>query len=768
MNFFRRKSKQTTNVAPADPLPDLIKASEKARHRNYFGMSGASPLLLRRRNVTEAVTELKMPAATAIASDGSSELADDVSATTLAAIKADFNLGVRIQRRRSSIMGVAHIMRRRSTQKGLRADADEPAVAVPELAVVASHSAKTLVDTRRERLPSIGLRRTSEESTSGGGVSSSDESSGGDSDTTLATRDGDELDAIVPDEQSAAECGGQPAHRADNVPAADQSLPAPRSAEASSNKSAVFFIASTELAAVAKVHPQLKENKDGQYSTVSHAAKPSSGGPMSDLVSTSSTGCTASSVPTENTPTIAGHDEATPRRVLSSNSPNDTSSTPSPALALERRGVVLAQSKSVAAAISRAGGEAASSAIRPQRRPLSLRRRKDSANGLSNRLSFMNLGIGNRNHDSNLGQTNGQMDSSRRASFGFGRRSVSLSRRSISSLSHSSLAKDAEKRKMDAWTDDDDEFSAYEYDLSGAYFELPVISSKGVKFPASQEPSKTLPRTTLRSSASPSRDAAESSSRGSRLSSTSTVCEENVLSADQCKRVYVSSMRKLQLQSRRRHGMRSVLHIKNAMTKANDSYAVVSGGCELDTYQLSCEMIAEFYLLGGGRDEAPVERRMRSPSTASSSSERLIARPDYPMRSRSMGSLDSFNISTLLHNPRPVVSVAVASAAADRSDSDSRIITAPMSSPPALADGAASIADKVLAEVFDTAREQDDAILDSELLRFGGGNLIPLASSNDGSTSPPSAYRSYRRRRGGGRRNSPPTAAHSASAVAAM
>ncbi|KAJ2397951.1 hypothetical protein GGI05_000368 [Coemansia sp. RSA 2603] len=783
-------------------------------------MSGAAPLLLRKRNITTTIAEPQMPAASAIASDVNSELADDISATTLAAIKADLDLGVRIQRRRSSIMGVAHIMRRRSTQKGLRIETDEPKVAVPELAVVASHSAKTLVDSRRERQLSIGLRRTSEESTSGssgGGNSSSDESSGGDSDTTLATRDGKELGAIVSNEQSAVECGGQPTHRADNVPA-DQSLSAPRSAEASSNKSAVFFIASTELAAVAKVHTPSTDNNAEQYDIAGHVTKSSSGSPMSDLVSTSNTNCAALSVPTDSISpeavapaTIAVYDEATPSGALFSKSSNCTLPTPSSVLALEKRGAALVQNKpaptaTVAAAISRSGSEVAGSAIRPlvrpQRRPLSLRRRKDSANdglcnqsslhGLSKRLSLINLGIGHRNHDSSSCQADGQVDSSRRASFGFSRRSVSLSRRSISSSLTSSLAKDAEKRKIAAWNDDDDEFSAYEYDLSGAYFELPVISSKGVKFPACNELSKNLAtastaRSTLGSSATRSTKTSEYNSRGSRLSSASTVCEENVLSADQCKRVYVSSMRKLQLQSRRRHGMRSVLHIKNAMTKANKNYAAVSGGCGLDAYQLSFEMIAEFYMLGGGsssRNELTTARRARSSSafcspSPASAPRRLLGRSDYPIRSRSMDSLDSFQISTLLHKPRPVVSVTVASAATDRSESDSdcnepsRIITAPMSSPPALSDGAATIADKVLAEVFDTAREQDDGIIDSELLRFGGGNLIPLVSAeNDSqcgdSSSLPAVYRSYRRKRGGNRRNSPSAAAKSVAVFAAM
>ncbi|KAJ2611028.1 hypothetical protein GGH99_005946 [Coemansia sp. RSA 1285] len=132
----------------------------------------------------------------------------------------------------------------------------------------------------------------------------------------------------------------------------------------------------------------------------------------------------------------------------------------------------------------------------------------------------------------------------------------------------------AEQARMDAWTEDDDDFATSEYDLTGVLFELPTASLLAAE---------------LRPTARKSDDGA----KGSRLSSTSTVVDDSALSAEQSKRLYCASAHKLQWPANRRRGMAALLHIRNAMARANEHYIVASGGRRLSGLTTVHAMVAE-------------------------------------------------------------------------------------------------------------------------------------------------------------------------------
>ncbi|KAJ2602354.1 hypothetical protein H4R99_002713 [Coemansia sp. RSA 1722] len=826
MNFFRRKNKRNADASASQPQhassspgaaagfqldPPKMPAdchpaatfTEKTKRKNYFGMAASSPAFLRRRNIvdTPSYKELTAPPATttAVSADNinlsmfSDPNNGDASMTTLTAMDA------RMQRRRS-IMGVSYLMKRRSMHKDL---AVSDSVTAPQMAAIAVHPAKASAGSRRERerdrqLGALVPRRASQCSNSGsGGSSSGDESSGADSDVTLATQDSVDPGAAIENRDielatavlasSSIQVGCVNSDASEDC--VDQSPQVHQSAASlsSSNKgiaSRVFYIASSEHVLLPETHtkPAHVRSRPGDAQAISprHGAKLCIKRPL----------------------------------LL----------TPPSSMALAKRPDLLspgsAPALSVAAAISDAGNAAASNAIRPlgrpQRRPLSLGRWRHGdgmgkRQSLKERTSLLNLGFGQRHrsaiqnnvNDGDSGDRSSRNRtglSSGRTSFGLGRRSVSLGRPSLSlslplplnvpSQASHHQTKDTEKRKMDAWTEDDDEFSVDEYDLSGVYFELPTIDAKGVSFSKSgaargQADAESVVNGCDVSSKGP---AADCVGRGSRLSSTSTVVDECELSAEQYKRVYVSSMRKLQWHSGRRYRMNSVLLIKNAMLRANENYVVVSGGRKLDAHQLSREMLSGFYMLGGSggdggrsangssRSLFSAERRVYSPVSLLSSPSSLPlghlgrrARNGsvYPARTRSM---DGICQEQVQHASRPVVTVAVPSASladsyvccdssgaqgSEAKQRSSRFVTAPMSSPPAPAEGAASIADRVLAKVFDNALGEVVPIPDSELLEFGNGDLVPLNPGEGcvAESDRPRSYRSYRRKRdGAGRR----------------
>ncbi|KAJ2655783.1 hypothetical protein IWW48_005355 [Coemansia sp. RSA 1200] len=132
----------------------------------------------------------------------------------------------------------------------------------------------------------------------------------------------------------------------------------------------------------------------------------------------------------------------------------------------------------------------------------------------------------------------------------------------------------AEQARMDAWAADDDDFATNEYDLTGVLFELPTASS-------------------LAAELQPTARKSDDGAKGSRLSSTSTVVDDSALSAEQSKRLYCASAHKLQWPANRRRGMAALLHIRNAMARANEHYIVASGGRRLSGHTTVHAMVAE-------------------------------------------------------------------------------------------------------------------------------------------------------------------------------
>ncbi|PIA17999.1 hypothetical protein COEREDRAFT_80287 [Coemansia reversa NRRL 1564] len=148
-----------------------------------------------------------------------------------------------------------------------------------------------------------------------------------------------------------------------------------------------------------------------------------------------------------------------------------------------------------------------------------------------------------------------------------------------------------EQARMDAWSADGDDFLVGDYDLTGANFELPCA-------PASLNACMGADRCAYAgvplAAKSPSPEPGECATPASRLSSTSTFVEENALSPDQYKRIYSSSVRKLQY-SPGRHGISCIVHIRSIMAKANERHVVVTGGRALDARPPPCDVFADFY-----------------------------------------------------------------------------------------------------------------------------------------------------------------------------
>ncbi|KAJ2848237.1 hypothetical protein GGI22_005774, partial [Coemansia erecta] len=143
-------------------------------------------------------------------------------------------------------------------------------------------------------------------------------------------------------------------------------------------------------------------------------------------------------------------------------------------------------------------------------------------------------------------------------------------------LFHPPPLTETEQKRMDAWAADNDEFSTDEYDLTGVYFELPAIDMLAAE-----------PRTATHKSTE--------GAKCSRLSSTSTVVDDGALSPELSKRLFVASARKLQWSGNGKRGMATLLHIRNAMARANEHYVVASGGRRLSGPSVARVMVAELY-----------------------------------------------------------------------------------------------------------------------------------------------------------------------------
>ncbi|KAJ1871010.1 hypothetical protein LPJ55_004212 [Coemansia sp. RSA 990] len=178
----------------------------------------------------------------------------------------------------------------------------------------------------------------------------------------------------------------------------------------------------------------------------------------------------------------------------------------------------------------------------------------------------------------------------------------------------------AEQARMDAWTADDDEFSATDYDLSGVFFELPSTAPASLALPGADisaysgigklvKPEPLEIKSGNNTCGTP----------GSRLSSTSTVVEECTLSPEQYRRIYNSSANKLHWPGKGRD-MSCMLHIRNIMAKASECFVVVSGGRHLDTTKMARSVLAGLYdseplpyrLLGAAAADGPYPERSRS------------------------------------------------------------------------------------------------------------------------------------------------------------
>ncbi|KAI7823991.1 hypothetical protein BX661DRAFT_199954 [Kickxella alabastrina] len=641
-------------------------ASDESKRKSYFGLGSTTPSFFHRRNTATAIAQPDIPAAAHI-----------IALATEDNIGCIIGAGNTKVERQRNILGISYLISKRNLRKDVDACATE-LVAVPELAAVAPSSGKSIQGARRERYLSLYMRRPS-------ACSSSGESSDGDSDVTLVTKDAADVDVIAADISVAQ-------------PASTDAIPEGENAGNHSCNKMGFYIGSTAQEApnaqllvppsnaAWMLLPSPRRLHAGSASGVMSLATMCGGMPMSRPLLLSS-------------PSLAGAEEEQ---------------------VLLRSGSVTTLTADTDVSNS---GATARSPSQPQRRLLNVGRKRIAEGSpeqeqkmmhpAANRLSFLSLGIGHR-HPMNKGDHRNSSSSSCKGSLSLGRVALAPSQ-----------MKEIEQRKMDAWAADGDEFSAYEYDLSGAYFELPTMHITAASVSTQSK---------LSVAATARRSGTECGIPGSRLSSTSTFVDESVLSLEQCKRVYVSSMRKLRWQGSggRRQGIRGMLHIKNTMAKANEQYVMVSNGQCLDAYQVTRDMLSEFYILGSS------SRDTYSTNDGSSSG--------YPARARSMASMRQHQ--HLMRKLRPAISVEVLGgpAGADGFGS-SRIVTAPMSSPPDLTDGAAGIADKAVFQAFGGAH-----ISDSELLGFGAGDLVSLAPAvNAELYIGQQTYYPHRRRRAGRR-----------------
>ncbi|KAJ2352594.1 hypothetical protein GGF43_003717 [Coemansia sp. RSA 2618] len=279
-------------------------------------------------------------------------------------------------------------------------------------------------------------------------------------------------------------------------------------------------------------------------------------------------------------------------------------------------------------------------------------------------------------------------------------------KRSTGAMSKLSLAPQptlAEQARMDAWTADDDDFSVSEYDLSGVYFELPLMPTQMLPSASpttKQAPSNMSPKKTHDSACT---------TPGSRLSSTSTVVDECTLSPEQYQRIYRCSAHKLQLPGRGR-AMSSMVHVKNIMAKASDCYVVVSGGRHLDACQMPRDVFAGLYV----HDSA-------APAGD------LLGDGPYPARSRS-----AVCMQQLWGRSRPDQSSQAAAVPARRRSLDNSCI------------GRAAAASGC------------ELLYSGDLLGPNSGDLVSLnpagmASGYDSASATVPTYRPYRRRRAGRR-----------------
>ncbi|KAJ2500666.1 hypothetical protein GGH96_002522 [Coemansia sp. RSA 1972] len=286
-------------------------------------------------------------------------------------------------------------------------------------------------------------------------------------------------------------------------------------------------------------------------------------------------------------------------------------------------------------------------------------------------------------------------------------------KRSAGTLSKLSLAPQptqAEQARMDAWTADDDDFSADEYDLSGVYFELPSTPTQLLPSAITAKSSGSTAKQTSPALPGKAEQNNACATPGSRLSSTSTVVEECTLSPEQYQRMYRCSAHKMQWPGRGR-AMSSMIHVKSIMAKASECYVVVSGGRRLDVGPKPRDMFSGMYL----HDSAPPAGD-------------LLGGP-YPVRSRSVTCMQQ-----LLRRPQSELPGAVP---ARRRSLDGSLL---------------DMAAPTVSSGYDILYNAD-LLYNVDLLGASSGDLVSLAptcvTSDYNNTVP--VYRPYRRRRAGRR-----------------
>ncbi|KAJ2413124.1 hypothetical protein GGI10_003261 [Coemansia sp. RSA 2530] len=685
MNFLRQKFKRDTAATTAtvsldtevvgDAVDTMLlseKAGDKSKRRSYFMIRTSSSPLLRRRDAPGP------PPAAVLAN----------TASVTAVVPLVDSSAPRIQRRRS-IPGVAYLIasKRSAASKGTADDTSAAAgPTVPERAVVHSsglHAPASDMAPVRRASDCSSSTASSGSSSSSGDDNNSDSSSGGDSDDTLMPADALELvaeaeaapDSNLPGEVTltSGDGSGSSSVRSYYSCSAAQSEDAPAqmptAPEALITESPVT--SGGEAAEQTQPRPQRRQLRLGRWRTASISV---------------------------------------PHR-----SDTDSGINSLAALALRPARLSLGAGPCHQQMRQLHGGKAPSESGDSDQ----------AATAGSRKVHRLLSSLGHTH--ANLGLSDGQGNSSewQRPHVAHRKLSGALGKLLLTPPPPSA----AEQAKMDAWTADDDDFSATDYDLSGTYFEL----------------MPTAKRATVDVSGSGRRklSSAECTTPESRLSSTSTVVDEGVamLEPEQYKRIFVSSARKLQLQCGRR-GMSCVVHIKTMMTKASEHYVVVSGGRSLDAYRISRQVLADLYLSDSredsGKETESLVTTQQLPATA------------YPARRRSAGG--SYQTHRRARQPgagkerepRPAVAVAVASG----DSSPASVVEVPLSSPPPLSPSA-EIADAALARIATAAEE-------AELAEFGMGDLVslgPLTAMSSSSSSEAdthnkrASYRRYRRRR---------------------
>ncbi|KAJ1792988.1 hypothetical protein LPJ67_001394 [Coemansia sp. RSA 1938] len=275
----------------------------------------------------------------------------------------------------------------------------------------------------------------------------------------------------------------------------------------------------------------------------------------------------------------------------------------------------------------------------------------------------------------------------------------------LSKLSLTPQPTQAEQARMDAWTADDDDYSADEYDLSGVYFELPSTPTQLLPSANTATSSGSTVKQTSPALSDKATQNNTCATPGSRLSSTSTVVDECTLSPEQYQRMYRCSAHKMQWPGRGR-AMSSMIHVKSIMAKASECYVVVSGGRRLDVGPKPRDVFSGMYL----HDNAPPAGN-------------LLGGP-YPVRSRSVACMQQ-----LLQRPGVVPP--------RRRSLDGSLL---------------DMAAPTVASGYDVLYNAD-LLYNVDLLGASSGDLVSLAPacvSGDYNNTVP-VYRPYRRRRAGRR-----------------